>query len=60
MVKMLKSGGFLREKDKAVGFSLSSFLSKTNLPDTLSECVPNWHSACWQRVTKMRNIPCVF
>lgn len=28
--------------------------------DTLSEWVPNWHDAHWQRATKTRDVPCVF
>lgn len=48
------------ERKTAVGFSLSTSLSKTNLPDMLSECVPSWHNAYWQRVSKMRDVPCVF
>lgn len=55
-VKMLKRRGFLREI--AVGFSLSTSLSKTNLADILYEYLPNWPNA--YRVTKMRDVPCVF
>lgn len=55
-VKMLKRGGFFREI--AVGFSLSSSVSKTNLADTLSECLPNWLTA--YGVTKTRDVPRVF
>lgn len=57
-VNMSERRRFLGEKrlKQAVGFSLS----KTNPPDTLSEWVPNWHDAHWQRVTKMRDVPSVF
>lgn len=54
-VKMLQRRGFLREID--VGFSLPTPLSKTNLADTLSECLPNWPDA--YGVTKKRGVPCV-
>lgn len=40
-------------------WDLVSVLPSLNLPDTLSECIPNWHNAYWQRVTKMRDVPCV-
>ena len=57
-VSVFERRGSLGEKrlKQAVGFSLS----KTNSPDTLSEWVPDWHDAHWQRVTKMRDVPCVF